>query len=66
MSYALAEVELKCNPPLGIWSVVLRYSKTKGYYIENTDDIQKNELRKWLGIGFWKIKSDKNIKIVYF
>ena len=31
-----------------LFQIEIAYSKTKGYYIENTGDIQKNELRKWL------------------
>lgn len=39
-----------------MFQVDIRYNKSRGYYIENTEDIQRDELRQWL-IGTFAVEN---------
>lgn len=39
-----------------MFQIDIRYNKSRGYYIENTEDIQRDELRQWL-IGTFAVEN---------
>lgn len=39
-----------------MFQIEIRYNKSRGYYIENTEDIQRDELRQWL-IGTFAVEN---------